>query len=329
MTLAPATSPASPRLNSSRARRARIVGLLATHGSIVAFVLWVVFLCFATTTFASVDNIMIVLRQAAIFSIVAIGTTIVMLLGELDISFGSALAVGGISGAAVLVAEGGLVLAVAAAVGAGLAFGGVNAVLITVLRIPSVVATLATLGAGTGVALLFTRGTTIYGDGLTDVAFITQGFVAGVPVPVLIALGLYVVAWFILTRTRWGAHLYATGDSAQAAFRSGIGVNRMRVTAFLAAGALAGFAGLLLASRVGRASADMGADALFPVLTAVILGGVSIEGGRGRILNTFIACVFLASITNGLILLGVDSTVQQIVQGAVLVLAVSLDRLRR
>lgn len=329
MTAAPASVLTPGRVDAAKARRSRIISILATHGSIIAFVLWVLFLCFATTTFASVDNIMIVLRQAAIFSIVAIGTTMVMLLGELDISFGSALAIGGISGAAVLVAGGGLLLAVAAAVAAGLMFGLVNAVLITVLRIPSVVATLATLGAGTGVALLFTRGTTIYGDGLTEVAFITQGFVAGVPVPVIIAIALYAVAWYVLKYTRWGAHLYATGDSAQAAFRAGIDVNRMRVTAFLAAGALAGFAGLLLASRVGRASADMGTDALFPVLTAVILGGVSIEGGRGRIINTFIACVFLASITNGLILLGVDSTVQQIVQGAVLVLAVSLDRLRR
>lgn len=323
------TATTTDRIDIRASRRARIVGMLATHGSIVAFAVWVIFLAFATPTFLSVDNIMIVLRQAAIFSIVAIGTTMVILLGELDISFGSALAIGGITGATVLVAGGGLPLAILASVLAGLAFGAVNAFLITVLRIPSVVATLATLGAGTGVALLFTGGTTVYGDGLTEVSFLTQGFVAGVPVPVLIAVALYLVAWFVLTRTRWGAHLYATGDSAQAAFRAGINVVRMRVVVFLAAGGLAAFAGLMLASRLGRASADMGADSLFPVLTAVILGGVSIEGGRGRILNTFVACVFLASITNGLILLGVDSTVQQIVQGAVLVLAVSLDRLRR
>jgi len=329
MIATPTRLAAPGHVDRRHARRSQVISLLATHGSIVAFVLWVLFLCLATTTFASVDNIMIVLRQAAIFSIVAIGTTIVMLLGELDISFGSALAMGGISGATVLVAGGGLPLAVLAAVGAGLVFGAVNAFLVTVLRIPSVVATLATLGAGTGVGLLFTKGTTIYGDGLTEVSFVTQGYIAGVPVPVLIAIGLYVVAWFALTRTRWGAHLYATGDNPQSAFRAGINVTRMRVAAFLVAGALAGFAGLLLASRLGRASADMGADALFPVLTAVILGGVSIEGGRGRVINTLIACIFLASITNGLILLGVDSTVQQIVQGGVLVLAVSLDRLRR
>lgn len=317
------------RVDGRKARRAWFVEQLATQGSIVAFVLWIIFLCLATSTFATPDNVMIVLRQAAIYSIVAIGITLVMLLGELDISFGSALAMGGCAGAAVLVAGHGLLLAVLAAVGAGLAFGLVNAILITYLRIPSVVATLATLGAGAGLALLVTGGSTIYGAGLDEVAFLTQGYIAGVPVPVLIAVAMYLLAWFVLARTPWGAHLYAAGDNAQAAFRSGINVRRIRIVAFVTAGALAGFAGLLLASRLGRASADMGADALFPVLTAVILGGVSIEGGRGRVINTFVASVFLASITNGLILLGVDSTVQQIVQGGVLVLAVSLDRLRR
>lgn len=323
------TTIANDRIDTGKARRAWVVEQLATHGSIVAFVLWVIFLCFATSTFATPDNIMIVLRQAAIYSIVAIGVTLVMLLGELDISFGSALAIGGCAGAAVLVSGNGLLLATLAAIGAGIAFGLVNAFLVTVLRIPSVVATLATLGAGAGLALLLTGGATIYGDGINEVAFLTQGYIAWVPVPVLIAIAMYLIAWFILVRTKWGAHLYAAGDNAQAAFRSGIDVRRIRVTVFVVAGALAGFGGLMLASRLGRASADMGADALFPVLTAVILGGVSIEGGRGRIINTFVASVFLASITNGLILLGVDSTVQQIVQGGVLVLAVSLDRLRR
>ncbi len=317
------------RVDNRKARRAWFIEQLATQGSLVAFVLWIVFLCVATTTFATPDNIMIVLRQAAIYSIVAIGITMVMLLGELDISFGSALAMGGCAGASVLIAGHGLLLAGLAALGAGIAFGLVNALLITYLRIPSVVATLATLGAGAGLALLLTGGATIYGEGLTEVAFLTQGYIAGVPVPVLIAVAMYLVAWFVLVRTPWGAHLYAAGDNAQAAFRSGINVRRIRIVVFVAAGGLAGFAGLMLASRLGRASADMGADALFPVLTAVILGGVSIEGGRGRVFNTLIASVFLASITNGLILLGVDSTVQQIVQGGVLILAVSLDRLRR
>jgi ribose transport system permease protein len=315
MTVTPTTIP--DRVDRAKQRRAWWIEQLATQGSLVAFVLWILFLCVATTTFATPDNVMIVLRQAAIYSIVAIGITMVMLLGELDISFGSALAIGGCAGAAVLIAGHGLFLAVLAAVGVGLVFGMVNALLITYLRIPSVVATLATLGAGAGVALLATGGSTLYGPGLNDIAFLTQGYVAGIPVPVIIAVVMYLIAWFVL------------GDSATAAFRSGINVKRLRITVFVIAGGLAGFAGLLLASRLGRASADMGADALFPVLTAVILGGVSIEGGRGRILNTLIASVFLASITNGLILLGVDSTVQQIVQGGVLVLAVSLDRLRR
>ena len=102
----------------------------------------------------------------------------------------------------------------------------------------------------------------------------------------------------------------------------------MKFSVFVIAGGLAGFAGLLQVARIGRAQSTMGADFLFPVLTAVILGGISMHGGKGRLFNTLIASVFLVSITNGLILLGVDSQVQTVVQGAVLIVAVSLDRLR-
>lgn len=317
------------RVDTKKARSAWWLRQLAAQSALVAFIVWAIFLSVATDTFLTPDNIMIVLRQAAIYSIVAIGTAMVILLGELDISFGSAIAIGGYAGASVLVNGQGLSLAILAALGSGVLFGMVNAFLINYLRIPSVVATLATMGAGAGLALILTGGTTIYGDGLTDVMFISSGTILGVPILVVIALVMYLIAWFLLTRTPWGAHLYATGGNSQAAFRSGINVKFISNSAFIVAGALAGLAGLLLATRIGHASGNMGTDALFPVLTAVILGGIGIDGGRGRLLNVFVASVFLVCITNGLILLGVDSTTQQIVQGAVLVIAVSLDRLQR
>lgn len=323
------TTPTASRVDASRERRSWWINQIATQGAVVAFVLWVIFLVVATPAFATGDNIMVVLRQAAIYAIVAIGITMVMLLGQLDISFGSALSIGGVVGTMVLLGGHGLGLSLAAAVGVGALFGTINAVLITVLKIPSVVATLATLGAGEGVSQLITGGASLYGPELTEISFLTRGFVLGVPVPVIIALAGYAIAWVVLTRTRAGAHLYAAGDNPNAAFRAGINVNRIRWVVFVTASVLAAIAGLLMSVRLGRATADMGVDTLFPVLTAVILGGVSIEGGRGRILNTLIASVFLASITNGLILLGVNATVQMIIQGAVLAAAVSLDRLRR
>lgn len=323
-------APDSPeRARQRRAARAWVLRQLADEGFIVVLVFWIVYLAVATANFATFSNLLLVVSQASIYSIVAIGSTLVVLLGELDISFGSVISLAGCVAAKAVIGGAGLLGGIAVGVGIGLLFGLVNGLLVTYMRIPSVVTTLATLGAGAGIAAMYSGGTTIFGNRLSAIGFLTQGTVARIPDVTLIALALYAISWLILAKTKPGAHLYATGDNEQAAFRSGINVRRIRLVVFLLAGGFAGFGALLQAAQLGQATSDMGTGALFPVLTAVILGGISISGGRGRIGNTFVACVFLASITNGLILLGVDPNVQQIVQGAVLAVAVSLDRLRR
>lgn len=310
------------------ATRDRIIEFLAREGFIVIFAAWAIYLTAATDTFLTQGNVLILLRQAAIFAIVGIGTTLVAILGELDISFGATLALAGCVGAAWVVGGHHPVVGIAIAVAIGSVVGLVNGVLVNYVRIPSVVATLGVMGVAEGIAMMYTGGTSIYGDNLDRLSFLSRDEVIGIPIAVVIAFAMYIVAWFATTRTQFGAHLFATGDNREAAFRSGIKVQRIRLFVFVLAGALAGFAGLMQAARIGRAQATMGVDALFPVLTAVILGGVSLHGGRGRIVNTLIASVFLASITNGLILLGVPSEVQRVVQGGVLIAAVSLDRLR-
>lgn len=309
--------------------RDRAIEFLAREGFIVIFAMWALYLTLATDTFFTQGNVIILLRQAAIFAIVGIGTTMIAILGDLDISFGAILALSGCVGAAWVVGGAHPVVGILVAVGIGAMVGIVNGVLVNYVKILSVVATLGTLGAVEGIAMMYTGGTSIFGDNLSRLSFLARDEIWIIPIPVVIAFSLYVVAWFVTTRTQFGAHLYACGDNREAAFRAGIPVVRIRFTAFIVAGSLAGFAGLMQAARIGRAQATMGVDALFPVLTAVILGGTSLHGGRGRLVNTLIASVFLASITNGLILLGVGTEVQRVVQGAVLIAAVSLDRLRR
>lgn len=308
--------------------RSGAIEFLAREGFIVIFACWAVYLSVATDTFMTQNNILILLRQAAIFAIIGIGTTMVAILGELDISFGSILALAGSVSAAWVVGGTHPVGAIVIAVFIGAVIGAGNGLLVNYIRIPSVVATLGTLGVVEGLAQMYTGGSSIFGDNFTRLRFLAQDEWLGIPSAVVIAFGLYGLAWFATTRTLFGAHLYATGDNAEAAYRAGIPVIRLRMIVFSVAGALAGLGGLMQVARIGRAQASMGVDALFPVLTAVILGGTSIHGGRGRIVNTLIASVFLASITNGLILLGVASEVQRVVQGAILVVAVSLDRLR-
>lgn len=315
--------------DTAAVRRAKAIEFVAREGFIVIFAAWALYLTIATDTFFTESNVMILLRQAAIFAIIGIGTTLVAILGELDISFGAILSLAGCVSAAWIVGGWNPAVGLGVAIAIGAIVGLANGVLVNYVRIPSVVATLGMLGIVEGLAMMYTSGASIFGPDLERLSFLARGEILGIPTTVVIAFGMYAIAWLVTTRTPFGAHLYATGDNREAAYRAGIHVQRLRLIVFVVAGSLAGFAGLLQVARIGRAQSTMGADALFPVLTAVILGGVSISGGRGRIVNTLIASVFLASITNGLILLGVASEVQQVVQGAVLVAAVSLDRLRK
>jgi ribose transport system permease protein len=309
--------------------RTRIVEFLAEYGFLVFFALWIVFISLLTPLFLTPQNIILLLRQAAIFGIPAIGATFVLILGELDISFGSTIGLAGAVGATLIVAGLDPLVGILAGVAVGLAVGLVNGFLVTVVGIPSVVATLGMLGIVLGVGLVYTGGRSIFGPELEPILPLAQGWMGPVPIPVVVLFVAYAVAWFVLTRTRFGMHVYLVGDNSEAAFRAGIPVQRIRMAVFGLAGAMAGLGGMILVARVSQAQASLGSEALFPVLTAVILGGVSLTGGRGRVQNTLIASVFLASIVNGLILLGVDPNAQRMIQGAILIAAVSLDRLRR
>lgn len=323
------TAPSAADLADQRgSTKDRLTELLAREGFIFIFAAWAIYLTFATDVFFTQDNLLLLLRQASVYAIIGIGITMVGILGELDISFGATLALAGCVGAAWVVGGASPIVGIVIATAIGAAVGLLNAFLVNLARIPSVVATLGVLGMVEGLAMMYTNGASIYGDNLGSLSFLSRDELFGIPYPVILAFGCYIVAWFVTTRCRFGSHLFATGDNREAAFRSGINVQRIRLIVFVVAGALAGFAGLMQSARIGRAQATMGVDALFPVLTAVILGGVSLSGGRGRIVNTLIASVFLTSITNGLILLGVDTEFQRVVQGAVLVAAVSLDRFR-
>jgi ribose/xylose/arabinose/galactoside ABC-type transport system permease subunit len=309
-------------------RRTRAGEFLADNGFLVFFVIWVVFLALASPYFLTTDNIILLLRQAAIFGIPAIGATFVVLVGELDLSFGSTMGLAGSVGAFLIVAGVDPWIGILAACLVGLAVGLANGLLVTVVRIPSVVATLGTLGIVLGVGLLFTEGHSIFGPQLAPILPLAQGWIGPIPIPVIILFVSYAVAWVVLNMSRYGIHTFLVGDNPEAAYRAGISVKRIKSAAFLLGGVTAGLGGMILVARVSQAQASLGSEALFPVLTAVILGGVSLRGGRGRIEYTLLASIFLASIVNGLILLGVPGDAQRIVQGVILIAAVSLDRLR-
>ncbi len=308
---------------------ARIAAAVAENGLVFVLLAWATFLAITTDAFLTRSNILLVLRQSSTIGIVAIGATLVILLGEIDLSLGSILAVSGVVGAELVISTGLPVpVAALAAVALGGACGLVNGLNVTQLRVNSFMATLGMMSVLEGIAFLRTGGNTLFGDRLEQLAFLSNGYVAGVPFPVLLLFACYALGWLVLNRTTYGARIYAVGNNQRASYLAGIRVDLIKVGTFTLVGALAGVGGLLQVSRLNSAGGGMGADLLFPVVTAVVLGGVSLTGGKGRILDVLVASVFLATINNGLILIGVSGYAQEVVSGAILIGALALDRWR-
>ena len=295
------------------------------NGLIVIFMLWCVFLSLATDSFLTQRNILTVLQQSAIVSIVAIGEMLVLLTGAMDVSLAAILGVSGLVAASLMINNVPPLLAVAVGVGAGGAIGLVNGLIVTKSKINSIIATLGMLSILGGLALIITQGQTIYGPVLDSIGFLSSGVVAGVRAPIVVMFMLYALFSSVLSRTLFGAQLYAVGSNEKAAWLSGLRVDRVRIAAFV----LAGVGGVMQVARQGSATAIMGDEFLFPILTTVILAGVSLSGGKGRLLNVLIAAIFLVTITNGMVLLGMSVNAQRVASGVILIAALSLDRLRQ
>ncbi|MGW8318056.1 MAG: ABC transporter permease [Candidatus Promineifilaceae bacterium] len=308
----------------------RLARFLGEQGFLVIFLAWILFLTFATDAFATSSNAFTVLRQAAIVGIMAIAAHFIILLGDIDLSIAAVMSLGGVLMGGLMVRNGlNPWLAASVALGVGALIGIVNGLIITQLGINAIIATLGMASILEGLAFTYTGGKTIFGDQIDVVEFLARAHLLDViPLPVIILLVLYILAFLMLRYTTFGAYLFAVGNNAKATWLAGINDKQVKIVAFVMAGLLGSFAGIMQVARQGTATAGMGLDFLFPVLTAVILGGASLQGGRGKIFNTLLAAIFLTTINNGMILLGVSIYAQRIVSGAILILALSLDRLR-
>jgi ribose transport system permease protein len=320
---------------SDTAWRRKVFTFLGEQGFIAIFLLWAVYLTINTKNFATTDNVFTILRQATIIGIAAIGAHFVILMGDMDLSTAAVISLSGVVLGELMVHQGvATIPAMLAALALGAAVGLVNGAIITKLKINAIIATLGTSSILTGIAFTITEGKTIFGergnDPIDQIEFLSRDRVLGdlVPVPVIILFISYVIAFIILRRTAYGARVFAVGNNDRAAWLSGISVDWIKIATFMLSGLLGGFAGIMQVARQGTATAGMGADFLFPILTAVVLGGASLKGGRGKVFNTLIAAIFLTSITNGMILLGIGIYTQNIVSGVILIVALSLDRLR-
>jgi ribose/xylose/arabinose/galactoside ABC-type transport system permease subunit len=297
-------------------------------GLLVVLAIEVIIFTSQSEFFFEGENLKNIGRAMTIVGIAAIGQTVVIIAGGFDLSVGSVMAAAGIL-SAYLINEGtAFGLAIAAALGLGCAIGLFNGAIVAYLRINPLITTLATLAIVRGLAFVITEG---QAEVVSNQTYLDVGTdeVLGIPLVVVLLVALFLIVGFTIPRTRFGRYMYAIGSNTRAARLAGVRVARWQLVFFGLSGTLAAVAGCVTVSRTGTAepSANLGAE--LDVITAVILGGTSLAGGRGRLFGTFMGLLVIAVLNNGLILLGVPSYWQQVVKGAVLLLAVSWDELRR
>lgn len=298
-------------------------------GVLGALVLIFVVSCFISPNFLTSYNMTIMTRDLAFIGMVAIAQGLLLLLGDIDISLGAIAGLSAVVCAKLLVDYNfDPVLAMTIGLGAGALMGSINGLLITGFNLNPLVLTIGTQTAFTGVNLLVTRGRTIVG--LPDsVTFLGAGSLFGVPIPVFFLIGVFVVAWFITTKTVFGRKLYAVGNSREAAKIVGIKENNVRITAYAIAGTFAGLAGILMAFRLISAQTTIGQTWVLPSIAAPVIGGIATTGGIGSISGAVIGGAIMSVIGNIIVLGGVDVYWQQVFNGAIVVLAITIDSLMR
>lgn len=309
-------------------QRIDTAGLWERFGILGVLVLLVVVLAFIAPNFLSVANAFNVAQSISVNAVLAAGLTLVILTAGIDLSVGSMVAVSGV--VTVLLLNDGVpvVLACLGGIAMTALAGLLNGVIISYLMLPAFIVTLGALTALRGVAYSFTGARPVPIDGESPLEAIGSGAVAGVPTTVLIMVVTFAVLWFVLERTRYGRHIYAIGGNREAARLAGVRVRRILVSVYVISGVMAGIAGVMFAARVRSGQVTAGEGYELDAITAVILGGTSLFGGKGRILGTLIGALIIGVLSNGLILMGVPFYTQLIVKGTVVVLAVAIDFLK-
>ncbi|WP_436839070.1 ABC transporter permease [Nonomuraea angiospora] len=302
--------------------------LLAENGSVAALVVLVAALSVLSGDFLTVTNLLNVGVQAAVTAILAFGSTFVIITGGIDLSVGAVAALSAIV-LAWTAADSGLPwpLATLVALAVGIGCGLVNAALIAYGKLPPFIATLAMLGVARGLALVVSQGSPIeMPEAVSHLGDTVGGYL---PVPVLVMALMGVIAAVLLNRTYAGRAMYAIGGNEEAARLSGIAVSRQKLVTYALSGAFAAVAGIVLASRLASAQPQAASGYELDAIAAVVIGGASLSGGKGRALGTLVGALILAVLRNGLNLLSVSAFWQQVVIGVVIALAVLLDTLRR
>lgn len=293
----------------------------------ILIIMWVV-LAILSPYFFTVDNLFEITLQTAVIAMIGAGMTFVIISGGIDLSVGSVFACSAVLGGLVFTSTRSLTLALLATAVAGALFGAANGLLITILRVPPFIGTLGMMGIARGLALIFVNGVPIYG--LERYKFIGQGKLFNViPVPTVIILVVFAIAFVVLNYTRFGRFTYAIGSNAEASRLSGIKVRRVQIGIYVICGLVTGLASTVEAGRLAIVQPAGGNGYELLAIGAVIIGGASTFGGEGSIVATLIGAIIVTTIRNGLNILGVNAFWQYVVNGLVIIGAVAADQFRR
>ncbi|EKF9279760.1 ribose ABC transporter permease [Vibrio cholerae] len=301
---------------------------LIEQKSLIALLFLVVVVSFLNPNFFTVDNLLNILRQTSVNAIIAVGMTLVILTAGIDLSVGSVLALCGAFAATLVAMEVPVLVAVPTALLAGAALGAISGIIIAKGKVQAFIATLVTMTLLRGVTMVYTDGRPI-STGFTDTAdtfaWFGTGYALGIPVPVWLMVVVFVGAWYLLNHTRFGRYVYAVGGNESATRLSGINVDRVKIGVYAICGLLAALAGIIVTSRLSSAQPTAGMGYELDAIAAVVLGGTSLMGGKGRIMGTLIGALIIGFLNNALNLLDVSSYYQMIAKAVVILLAVLVD----
>jgi ribose transport system permease protein len=318
------------RQGESTSATATVIRVLKSLG-----LLWVVLLLclvaiYLNPNFLKVGNLLNVARQIALFGIVSVGMTFVILTKGIDLSVGSIVGVVAVSSAIMLAAGIPIPLVVIAALLLGALFGAFNGLGITLFNMPPFIMTLGTLVMGRGIAMTIANGEPqSLKDAADSFSYLGAGFLLGLPVPVWIFIVIAVIAFIVLRFTSFGRAIYAVGSNAEAARLAGIGVQRVTFLVYVISGVLSALTALIFISRLTVGEPTAGVNLELEAISIVVIGGTSLFGGEGGVGGTVIGAAIIALMANILNLLGISPFTQQIVKGAIILAAVGFEVIRR
>lgn len=310
---------------SVKMNKKKLINQINIYRSVLILLVICVFATILSPSFLSVTNLFNVFKQITVAGIVGCGMTFVILTGGIDLSVGSILGLSGVLASGVLASTGNTATAVAVSLVVGVACGAVNGFFVSVCGIPPFISTLGMMTLLRGVILVYTKGSPIpiKSDAYK---FFGKGSIAGIPVPVIILIIVFLLAHYILTQTSYGRSVYAVGGNREAARLSGIRVKTSEFLVYTLNGLMCGMAGLILTARLGSAQSTSGTGIEMDAIVAVILGGTSLSGGVGFVLPTVVGAMIMGIIDNILTLMNVNPHATNIVKGAVILIAVLVDK---